>query len=223
MGMSTRKLTIFDTIARVRKQIAARPQKKLISESEVGDIAQAAGLNPVPIQEKTAVRWYWVKDVTKAMDNFMAQQDRIRELQALTSSPHSADPTPLAAPVATESAPVSLAENGVNESPAIGDGTDADQPGEADATDGPTAGPASSSGPDALADPDPDATVPGTLESLGLDRGTVDALKNNDIKTLTALNNLVEAGGPAALKSLDGIGEGRVKAIESALSLTAAA
>lgn len=207
--MSTQKLTIFDTITRVRAQIQRNPNMKLVSSSEVGDLAEIAALKAVPVKEKTQVQWFWTADVIKAMDNFMAQQDRYRELQELSKSTGT-EPTPLA-PEPEAEEPVSVTE--LNEhaktvieptTPEPGpepDDTDVEPSAQAEVTEGHEGRP--------------------SLLGLGFDQGLVAALESNGIATVAALQNLVSTGGVEALEQLDGIGEARIKKIEKALDLTA--
>lgn len=202
MGMSTQKLTIFDTINRIKKQIQANPNRVVLSASEVGDIAEWAQLQPVPVREKTQVAWYRQSDVVAAIKKFEADQVRYRALTEMQNN------TPEPVTIA-ENEPISLAESGTldnlipetepkqGDDPAVEAITDDSQ-----ATDGPAQA--------------------GSFDAMGFDKGLVDALERNGITTPAALQNLVDSSGPESLKTLDGIGDGRIKTIEKALNLNPA-
>lgn len=214
MGMNNRKLTINDTIARLKNKLAAQPHLKLVPHIECQDIAEAAKLKPVPVQEETLVQWYYVSHLVKAMEVIEEQQRYFNQAPQFELADPS-QPTPVNPD--QEAAEISLIEAGAMRDPEVIHAAIIDsyqQAAEAAAAE------QAPDLPNADADePDP-ADTPDTaesFESIGIDPKTSQMLIDSGVETPEMLRNLVKASGFQSLTRLDGIGEARANAIRQAL------
>lgn len=239
MGMKNKPLTIFDTITRLKGVFERNPNKTLIGGSECGDIAERCGLQPVPVEEKMAVPFYWVKDVKAAIAKLEAQA---RQEEAVRQQLRSDEPTPLI-PGQAPNRPVSLTDAGEFLNP-IKVPEPKDEPARnptptaqtvieptpnAAVTDDASAADDETSDDAVAKDGQADGAVQApvtsntSFESMGLNSQAIAALRNNGVETPTALRNLFDSSGIAGLKGLEGVGEKLAKQISAAMTTTAAA
>lgn len=213
------KLTIFDSIERCKGIFQRNPSKQLISASECGDIAEEAKLSPVPVVEKTAVLWYWVRDVKAAIVKYEEKMAQYKALQGLNQSANADEPTPINFPSKTTGERVSLEDMGELKNPIKLPEAEQTAPTSTD----PTAATVTDDAGDRVADDETsaaeatDGPVAGTFEQLGLTGQAIKALQNNGVESVGALNTLVDSQGLAGLKSLDGVGEKLAEQIHNAV------
>lgn len=216
MGMNNRKLTINDTIARLKNKLAAQPHLKLVPHIECQDIAEAAKLKPVPVQEETLVQWYYVSHLVKAIEVIEAQQRYFNQAPQFELADPS-QPTPVNPD--QEAAEISLIEAGAMRDPEAIQAAIIESYQQAAEAAAAEQAPELPDAPDDTDEPDPSDTPDSaeSFDSIGIDAKTSQMLIDSGVETPEMLRNLVKASGYQSLTRLEGIGEARANAIRQAL------